>query len=224
MLYLQHQLNNLIKPEWYTLEQDFQLAIQIEAAEFCDQLGWPWWKMQPMNVDQAKLELIDIWHFSMAIIAREALNELPQLAAADLNAWLADPLVMAHAADICSACEADVDREKYGVDMKSQLIAIAKTITYFVLGDGTLALRQMCLAMEILGMESMFQSFVAKNSLNIFRQLNGYKNGSYIKTWNGAEDNVYLAVIMEEWDMQNIDWISHKLATKYREVLEDACR
>jgi hypothetical protein len=34
--------------------------------------------------------------------------------------------------------------------------------------------------------------------LNTFRQQNGYKNGTYIKLWNGVEDNVIAFKIMDK--------------------------
>ena len=38
--------------------------------------------------------------------------------------------------------------------------------------------------------------YVGKNVLNRFRQANGYKEGTYIKIWNGEEDNVHLTNIL----------------------------
>ena len=34
--------------------------------------------------------------------------------------------------------------------------------------------------------------------LNRFRQNNGYKEGTYIKVWNGNEDNVVMMDIMDK--------------------------
>ena len=40
--------------------------------------------------------------------------------------------------------------------------------------------------------------YISKNVLNIFRQNNGYKDGTYEKTWFGKEDNVHLMEIFNE--------------------------
>ena len=38
--------------------------------------------------------------------------------------------------------------------------------------------------------EDAYIAYIAKNCLNKFRQDFGYKDGTYIKDWNGKEDNV----------------------------------
>ena len=40
--------------------------------------------------------------------------------------------------------------------------------------------------------------YIGKNCLNQFRQDNGYKEGHYIKVWNGKEDNVVMVEILEK--------------------------
>jgi len=42
----------------------------------------------------------------------------------------------------------------------------------------------------------LYKRYVIKNQLNTFRQKNGYKDGSYIKNWDGVEDNVIAFDIM----------------------------
>jgi hypothetical protein len=37
--------------------------------------------------------------------------------------------------------------------------------------------------------------YVAKGVLNIFRQDNGYQEGTYVKVWGGKEDNTYISMI-----------------------------
>jgi dimeric dUTPase (all-alpha-NTP-PPase superfamily) len=45
--------------------------------------------------------------------------------------------------------------------------------------------------------ENLYKRYVVKNQLNTFRQQNGYKDGSYIKNWDGVEDNVVAFEIMD---------------------------
>ena len=40
--------------------------------------------------------------------------------------------------------------------------------------------------------DDLYRLYVAKNVLNMFRQDHGYKQGTYVKTWMGEEDNVVL--------------------------------
>lgn len=37
-----------------------------------------------------------------------------------------------------------------------------------------------------------FKQYTGKNVLNVFRQDHGYKAGTYIKVWDGREDNEHL--------------------------------
>jgi len=48
-----------------------------------------------------------------------------------------------------------------------------------------------------LKLPELYKLYVGKNILNKFRQNNGYKEGSYIKVWNGQEDNVVMQTILD---------------------------
>ena len=52
-------------------------------------------------------------------------------------------------------------------------------------------------SMSGLNLETLYRLYVGKNILNQFRQDNGYKDGSYIKVWNGEEDNLVMKRIWE---------------------------
>jgi len=49
-----------------------------------------------------------------------------------------------------------------------------------------------------LDLETLYRLYVGKNILNQFRQDNGYKDGTYIKVWDGEEDNVVMKRVWEE--------------------------
>jgi ABC-type hemin transport system ATPase subunit len=51
-----------------------------------------------------------------------------------------------------------------------------------------------------------YTQYVSKNVLNIFRQRHGYKEGTYIKIWNGEEDNVVLARLLSQLDPAREDF------------------
>ena len=51
-----------------------------------------------------------------------------------------------------------------------------------------------------------YTQYVSKNVLNIFRQQHGYKEGTYIKIWNGEEDNVVLARLLSQLDPASADF------------------
>ena len=47
-----------------------------------------------------------------------------------------------------------------------------------------------------LNLESLYTLYIGKNVLNRFRQNHGYKEGEYLKIWNGREDNVLMQEIL----------------------------
>ena len=49
-----------------------------------------------------------------------------------------------------------------------------------------------------LNLDALYKLYVGKNILNKFRQDHGYKEGAYIKIWNGEEDNVTMQRVLEE--------------------------
>ena len=66
--------------------------------------------------------------------------------------------------------------------------------------------------------DELYRQYVAKNVLNLFRQDNGYKQGSYLKIWDGREDNEHLVEIMHEHDQNDpafIDLIYGSLSKRY---------
>jgi hypothetical protein len=60
---------------------------------------------------------------------------------------------------------------------------------------------QLLVAVE-LDFDQLFVAYVGKNVLNFFRQDNGYKDGSYIKLWDGKEDNLHLVDLTAELDTE----------------------
>ena len=58
--------------------------------------------------------------------------------------------------------------------------------------------------------------YIGKNALNEFRQLNGYKDGTYIKIWNDKEDNtIIMQEILQEQKHIDYDEIIKLLDSKY---------
>jgi predicted component of viral defense system (DUF524 family) len=51
-----------------------------------------------------------------------------------------------------------------------------------------------------LDFNKLYEYYVYKNVLNIFRQKHGYAEGTYQKIWNGEEDNVHLAALKNRID------------------------
>ena len=63
---MQEEHNQLVHAQWREQGFRFYRAIWVECAEMLDHFGWKWWKKQDPDIDQVKLELVDIWHFAMS--------------------------------------------------------------------------------------------------------------------------------------------------------------
>lgn len=185
MLELQHQLNAVINPDWKTAKNSWTRAIWVEAAELMDHIGWKWWKAQGTNVAQAHIELVDIWHFILSQFAET--GDDMDVVASELHHRLFDQgrRVIFIRNKIHSLNEMNLlDR----VEAMASLAASGN--------DCTAAFAACCEELE-LDWDELRRIYVGKNVLNLFRQANGYKQGTYIKDWNGAEDNVRLEETMK---------------------------
>ena len=66
-------------------------------------------------------------------------------------------------------------------------------------------------------LSSLYECYIAKNVLNRFRQDHGYKEGSYVKIWNGKEDNAVMNEILAS-GISEIDDIYAALKAEYAKV------
>ncbi|WP_041070382.1 dUTP diphosphatase [Thiolapillus brandeum] len=173
MLDLQDQLNRQINPDWLQAGYEWYRAIWLESAELMEHYGWKWWKAQEHDLEQIRLELIDIWHFGLS---------------AELVSCRGDHA--SAAANMLARLQGRQSREN---DFRNNVDQLARH-----------ALEQQALDMPafltLLGdvdssFDDLYRIYVGKNVLNRFRQDHGYKDGSYIKTWEGREDNEHLAEI-----------------------------
>ena len=57
---------------------EFELALRQESAEAIDSLNWKWWKKDPDDWDNVKIELVDMLHFwvSMCTVAGLSAQEV----------------------------------------------------------------------------------------------------------------------------------------------------
>ena len=176
MLTMQNKMNQKVHPDWVEQHFEWFRATWIECGELVDHYGYKWWKKQTPDMDQVKLEVIDIWHFGMSALfdGRDIESVAIQMAS---------------------------DLENYRYENKGVI-------------EATEALAEHCLATKSfsvvcfwdllsaveMSFDDLCSQYVGKNVLNFFRQDNGYKEGSYIKLWQGREDNEHLVEILNELD------------------------
>ncbi|GAA0204968.1 dUTPase [Kangiella japonica] len=181
MLEMQHAMNTKVHEKWFDQNYEWYRAIWIECAEMLEHFGWKWWKHQKPDVDQVKMELVDIFHFGLSsrIDGGLSFEEIAE----ELAGEMLEPLVKD--------------------DFKQTLEVLAGQAVLYQHFDGTSFAG--CMAQIEMPFEELFKSYVGKNTLNFFRQDNGYKDGSYIKEWNGQEDNEVLVEILNALDPTHED-------------------
>lgn len=178
MLELQDSMNTKVNPDWRTAGNEWYRAIWMEASEMLEHYGWKWWKKQEPDTMQVKLEVVDIVHFALSIRLEknQSLGDTAELIVNDLENSM-------QAEDIRKSIEC------------LALLTLTDQGAHFTFISGI---------MEQLDMsfDELYEIYVGKNVLNMFRQDNGYKEGTYNKIWHGREDNEYLA---DAIDALNID-------------------
>lgn len=207
-LALQDQLNCAINPEWVLAKYKWTRAMTVEAVELLDHVGWKWWKAQTLDMNQAQLELVDIWHFILShdlakcdgdqrqamILLRDAIQH-PQ-----------DTVFIGYAPTTLSHMDTQ--------ELIEAFVALA--------AGGIVSITAFQLMMERLHLtwEQLHIKYMAKNVLNIFRQMHGYKDGTYIKTWMGKEDNEVLTDLLTARPNATASMLFSKLETIYQSVKE----
>jgi dimeric dUTPase (all-alpha-NTP-PPase superfamily) len=205
MLELQDSMNKKIDDDWLAKRHAYLRAVLVEATEALEHYGWKWWKQQIPDSAQLRIEMIDIWHFVLSEYLLRAAGDKSAAVQAMLAEWTADaPLAF-------DGTHYDLD----ALDVRQQLELLAALA----------AVRRLCLPLVArlftacdLPPATLFRDYVSKNVLNHFRQDRGYKSGEYKKTWDGSEDNVHMAQILETIsaaDAQLPEALYRALASRY---------
>lgn len=198
MLDLQARINAQVSADWRERAHPWYRAIWTECAELLEHHGWKWWKQQHPDRAQLALELVDIWHFGLSDWLQR------QAPAADLAAALEQGLSRPAPADFLEAVE--------------QFAGIALNRRMFDAGAFA------CLMLGAdLSFEELYKSYVGKNVLNRFRQERGYATGTYIKIWQGREDNLHLVEAMAGLDADASDFqeaLHRALTARYERLTQ----
>jgi len=174
----QCKINDKIFPEWRKKldMENWEEAIVVECGEALESAGYKWWKKQDIDEENIKVELIDILHFKLSWLAYQTKYVFEQEISGFISGF---------------------GKKIKSVERKTKLLKdVGKTQTMFSLGK----------AMKAYGLdniEDVFRTYMTKNVLNLFRTKNGYKEGTYVKNWNGVEDNVVAFKLAKEIEGDN---------------------
>ena len=194
MLSLQNNMNIKVNPEWLTAGYGYLRAAMVESVEAIDHHGWKWWKAQEKDLPQLQMELVDIWHFALSASIIDYKGDIEATATA-LASQLAEntPHVQFDGQSYSPAGLSLLDN----LELMTGLCAAKRfSVPLFM---------QIVTQSEMTG-EELYRQYVGKNVLNFFRQDNGYKAGTYVKTWDGREDNAHLVEVLDSLDMNAPDY------------------
>lgn len=177
MAEMQDEHNCQVHPQWRDQGYAYYRAIWVECAEMLDHYGWKWWKAQSPDLEQVKLELVDIWHFALSELMR------------------AETLTDAMAVELSKVQSTETDAEVFRGAIEQLAMSTLKTQSF--------ELSPFLAAMQSLPMtyDELFDLYIGKNVLNRFRQDHGYKTGEYRKVWQGQEDNEHLMEVLNSLDV-----------------------
>ncbi|RXJ98425.1 deoxyuridinetriphosphatase [Arcobacter sp. CECT 8986] len=216
MFLLQKELNDSTNGKNWELginkfekEINWLRCIHMEVAELIDSAPWKHWKninAEP-DMNNVHVELVDIWHFLMSYILQET------------NVPKAVSLVNTH-------CIYEANEE---VDVKA-MIKEAEKLSYIALAIQTNNMPSFsgierfidqffrCCKISGLSFTWLQKLYIGKNCLNKFRQDNGYKEGTYIKEWDGKEDNVIMINILKQTENVSFKDLYQKLDDAYKSL------
>ncbi|MDO9318796.1 MAG: dUTP diphosphatase [Gammaproteobacteria bacterium] len=193
MLAMQSQMNSKICTDWVKEDFPYLRAVIIEGAEAIEHYGWKWWKKQQCDTAQLQMEIVDIWHFILSAILIRTKND--QDVAMRLLLSVNDKQLGSH--------QIEFDGEVYQLSSLSLLAKLELLIGVSVSRRIELELFSALLKDCKMDWGILFQQYVGKNVLNFFRQDHGYKDGSYLKEWQGKEDNEHLIEVMNYLDSRD---------------------
>lgn len=173
---------------------NWKRCIYMECAEMIDSFSWKHWKNIDKEADWANLqiEVVDVWHFIMSLaIEQDAQNAQGSIGAITSAITDVKSFEKILAKNSLFAKESEI-MEKIEVIMLESLFKKEFHLEKLVNDFFDLVV------MSGLDLETLYKLYVGKNILNQFRQDHGYKDGSYIKVWNGEEDNVVMQRVLEQ--------------------------
>lgn len=201
MLKMQDEINTVVHSDWKHQGFDWCRAGWVECAELMDHYGWKWWKKQEPNIEQSKLELVDIWHFILSQFIADSKYDTSFISSffSECKKSQGNAIGFLNNVEIMSSgfLSKDISKALYGFANSCYEIGLS--------------------------FDELYSLYVSKNVLNKFRQDNGYKDGTYIKEWFGKEDNEYLIECIEVLDTDHEFFTESLLAMLeegYQTVLE----
>lgn len=204
MLDMQMELNNnTAGRDWLSGTADngneisWKRYIVLEVAEFMESFPYKHWKdlNKPADIENAKIEVVDIFHFMLSHTIES----------------FGGVLAYQHIIDAHDSIEPST------MPTEGCLITAENLISAYLSSTSDTVRYQLFFKMMYgIGMsfDELYSLYIGKNVLNKFRQVNGYKEGTYVKIWDGEEDNVHMQKLL----VTNIDIAPHELYSELTQL------
>lgn len=181
-------------------------CVYMESAGLIENFPWKHWKnidAEP-NIYNAKIQIVDIWHFIMSQMIKDSGIEVAtQKALTDYTRFM-NKIIKDQSYRRLSLIEVT---EKLMLDA---LLGILNPVDFF----------KIIYKIEAFSIDEVYTLYLGKNCLNQFRQDNGYKVGTYKKVWGLKEDNEILKEILESNSSITYKELYSKLFQQYSELLK----
>ena len=223
MLRLQWCMNCKVHPEWNIQGYDWNNAIIAEVGEYLDSVGYKWWKASQPDTENAKMELVDIWHFVMSKYM------------SGLNSW-DDPDMTNFNGAVYKYVNIEIKSQDV-LQVSGFINAVTTLESLYNPWDVIYSFFQLLQANKMTW-DDLVSMYFAKNALNTLRQAHGYKSGEYQKQWRCSpqlaskcsdltaneqyEDNKIVLALVKDANLDNFQTILDTIDSYYvNEVLED---
>jgi len=177
-------------------------CIYMKTAEAIDSFNWKHWKdiNAVTDTNHLKVLLVDIWHFMISEhISRCGLTKAIEQALYYFNTLKDVSENMVDEADTLYFLEEMMKQAPHGEFPYIEFLQAVGQVDGF-------------------SMQELYKLYIGKNCLNQFRQDFGYKNGDYIRVWNGKEDNIYMQLALDENPSLDFNGLYQSLEHSYKEI------
>ncbi|CAB0150786.1 hypothetical protein PSI9734_01225 [Pseudidiomarina piscicola] len=187
---MQIAFNQVIDPDYPEapkVKRDDVKAILVELGEYFEHTAYKWWKKQSADWAQANMELIDILHFAISDAVEHACRNGKTTEAA-----------LESVAQLMLKSFANNAGVQDGKELVAALAADGSASVPLVCGEQFFD-KLLTMLVDAYGdADTVYLTYIGKNALNNLRQQRGYKQGTYIKMWNGEEDNEVMMRLLSE--------------------------
>lgn len=237
MFELQDTLNNFTCwdnwKEWETQKGrkiDWFNCILLESAEAIDSFNWKHWKDINSSNDEnnIKVEIVDIWHFIMSLVLelkRDNLKNIDKV----INEFVNYKLNTNKSVIYGNKQRIESFKELMYITLTGQFKYAFDNLEFDLMTDeekkevddyifSILKRFELILVKNWMDFKELYKLYIVKNTLNEFRQRNGYATWEYEKIWDGKEDNIVALEIMSENENLTKDELYIKLTEIYQDI------